>query len=92
MNALQKEIARRKTLIRELQNKSEQRRRESSESFFEFSLSFSIDFTVLSNDEKSSINLSKESQMTDVLTRSSRDVFISMFSSLQIVDVDSFIN
>ncbi len=92
MNILQKKITRRETLIRELQNKSEQRRRKLSESFFEFFLLFSIDLTVFSNDEKSSINLSKKSQITNVLTRSSKDVFISMFSFFQIVDVDSFIN
>jgi hypothetical protein len=69
--------------------RSEQRRRESSEQLFQF---FSIDLTMLLDDEKPSIDFSNESSMTDVLTRSSRDVFITMSSFLQDVDVDSFID
>jgi uncharacterized protein with gpF-like domain len=91
-NALQKEIIRRETYLRELRMKSQERLRQSSELFFEFFESFAIDLIVLSANEKSSIDSLEESRMSDVLIRSSRNAFISKSSFLQNVDVDSFID
>jgi hypothetical protein len=91
-NALQKEITRRETYLRELRMKSQERLRQSSELFFEFFESFAIDFTVLSANEKSFIDSFEKSRMFDVLIRSSKDAFTSKSSFFQDVDVDSFIN
>ncbi len=103
-NLLKIEIARRTTLLHDLKRKTkereqkrekEERLRQSSEQFFEFSQcshSSAIDLTVLSMNEESSIDFSKKSRMTDVLIRSSRNALISMSSSFQDVDVDSFID
>jgi hypothetical protein len=91
-NALQKEIIRRETYLRELKMKSQERLRQSNEFFFEFFESFAIDLIVLSANEKSFIDSFEKSRMSDVLIRSSRNAFINKFSSLQDVDVDSFIN
>jgi hypothetical protein len=91
-NALQKEIIRRETYLRELRMKNQERLRQSSEFFFEFFESSAIDFTVLSANEKSFIDFLEKSRMSDVLIRSSRNAFISKSSFLQDVDVDSFIN
>jgi aspartate oxidase len=103
-NLLKIEIARRTTLLhdlkrktkeREQKRKKEERLRQSSEQLFEFSQcshSSAIDLTVLSVNEKSSIDLSKRSRMTDALIRSSRDALTNMSSSFQDVDVDSFID
>jgi hypothetical protein len=60
-NALKKKIARRETYLRELKMKGQKRLRQSSEDFSQFSQSFAIDLTVLSMNEKSSIDFSKKS-------------------------------
>jgi hypothetical protein len=91
-NALQKEITRRETYLRELRMKNQERLRQSSELFFEFFESSAIDLTVFSANEKSFIDLFEKSRMFDVLIRSSKNAFISKSSSFQDVDVDSFIN
>jgi hypothetical protein len=103
-NLLKIEIARRTTLLhdlktkkkeREQKRKKEKRLRQSSVEFFEFfqcSHSSAIDLTMLLMNEKSFIDLSKKSRMTDVFIRSSKNAFINTTSSFQDVDVDSFIN